>query len=124
MGTSSQSFRRFLFHIFSLDVPGVSNIFPPYFSRGNTLHPSPRSVHRGREADFAQASADATGMAAAMEQLRSEHLAAVQEAEALEQRRKEDGIFPGRWRDGSAIEAQGECSTTLANRGYILGLLR
>jgi hypothetical protein len=33
-------------------------------------------------------------MAAAMEQLRSEHLAAVQEGEAVEQRRKEDGM-PG-----------------------------
>ena len=72
-----------MFQVFPTCFP----IFP-----GQTLRP-PRS-QRGREADFAQASADATGMAAAMEQLRSEHLAAVQEGEAVEQRRKEDGM-PG-----------------------------
>ena len=65
-----------MFQVFPTCFP----IFP-----GQTLRP-PRS-QRGREADFAQASADATGMAAAMEQLRSEHLAAVQEGEALAQLR-------------------------------------
>ena len=70
---SSQFFHDFpqRFPKFSM----ISSSFPPFFP-----HPKAGTAHglQGREADFAQASADATGMAVAMEQLRTEHRATLQ----------------------------------------------
>ena len=69
MDLYGQSFRVPIF------PPDVPPIFPPFFP-----HPKAGTAHglQGREADFAQASADATGMAVAMEQLRTEHRATLQ----------------------------------------------